>query len=214
MLNRYSVSLLIFSIAGFVGGCVSTSGKDTLLRSGYADLDTGNLKAADKKARRILKDWDNNHSALLLRAETAAKAGQTKKAVDIITHMDYECKKDMCENETAHINALMLLTTLTQDEDILRKSQEKIEELKKKITVRQHGNLVDFYTRQSRPQDAVGAFEKLSDASGGNLSQDQKLTGFILYYSTFEHEKAKQLYNQLTPQQKVSVQNTFGDIQF
>ncbi|MEK6552832.1 MAG: hypothetical protein AABZ54_05225, partial [Bacteroidota bacterium] len=116
MLNRYYVSLLIFSIAGLVSGCVSTSGKDTLLRSGYADLDTGNLKAADKKARRILKDWDNNHSALLLRAEAAAKAGQTKKAVDIVTHMDYECKKDMCENETAHINALMLLTTLTQDE--------------------------------------------------------------------------------------------------
>ena len=148
MLSKYNVCFLSLFIAGLVSGCVSTSGKDTLLRSGYADLDTGNLKAADKKARRILKDWDNNHSALLLRAETAAKAGQTKKAVDIITHMDYECKKDMCENETAHINALMLLTTLTQDEDILRKSQEKIEELKKKITVRQHGNLVDFYSRQ------------------------------------------------------------------
>lgn len=214
MLSKYNVCLLSLFIAGFVGGCVSTSGKDALLRSGYADLDTGNLKAADKKARRILKDWDNNHSALLLRAETAAKAGQTKKAVDIITHMDYECKKDMCENETAHINALMLLTTLTQDEDILRKSQEKIEELKKKITVRQHGNLMDFYARQGRPQDAVASFEKLADASGGNLSQNQKLTGFILYYSTFEHEKAKQLYNQLTPQQKVLVQDTFGDIQF
>lgn len=214
MLSKYNVCLVSLFIAGLVSGCVSTSGKDALLRSGYADLDTGNLKTADKKARRILKDWDNNHSALLLRAETAAKAGQTKKAIDIITHMDYECKKDMCENETAHINALMLLTTLTQDEDILRKSQEKIEELKKKITIRQHDNLVNFYSRQSRPQDAVGAFEKLSDASGGNLSQDQKLTGFILYYSTFEHEKAKQLYNQLTPQQKVLVQNTFGDIQF
>lgn len=214
MLSKYNVCLVSLFIAGFVGGCVSTSGKDTLLRSGYADLDTGNLKAADKKARRILKDWDNNHSALLLRAETAAKAGQTKKAVDIITHMDYQCRKDMCENEAAHINALMLLTTLTQDEDILRKTQEKIEELKKKITIRQHDNLVNFYSRQSRPQDAVGAFEKLADASGGNLSQDQKLKGFILYYSTFEHEKAKQLYNQLTPQQKVLVQNTFGDIQF
>lgn len=214
MLSKCHMGLLLLFVAGLLGGCVSTSGKDTLLRSGYADLDTGNLKAADKKARKILKGWDNNHSALLLRAEAAAKAGDAKKAVDIITHMDYECKKDMCENETAHINALMLLTTLTQDEDILRKSQEKIEELKKKITVRQHGNLVDFYTRQGRPQDAVVAFEKLADASGGNLSQDQKLTGFILYYSTFDHEKAKQLYNQLTPQQKALVQSTFGDIQF
>jgi len=148
MLSKYNVCVLSLFIAGFVGGCVSPSGKDTLLRSGYADLDTGNLKGADKKARRILKDWHNNHSAELLRAEAAAKAGQTKKAVDIIVHLDYQCRKDMCENETAHINALMLLTTLTQDEDILRKSQEKIEELKKKITVRQHGNLVDFYSRQ------------------------------------------------------------------
>ncbi len=213
MFKGKCVFLLALFIAGFAG-CTSMSSKDTLLRSGYADLDTGNLKAADKKARKILKDWDNNHNALLLRAEAAAKAGQTKKAVDIITHMDYECKKDMCENQNSHINALMLLTSLTQDEDILRKTQEKIEELKRKITVRQHGNLVDFYSRQGRPEDAVGAFEKLADASGGNLSQDQKLTGFILYYSTFEHEKAKQLYNKLTPQQKVLVQNTFGEIQF
>jgi len=214
MLSKYNVCLLSLFIAGLVGGCVSPSGKDTLLRSGYADLDTGNLKAADKKARKILKDWDNNHSALLLRAEAAAKAGNTTKAIDIITHMDYECKKDMCDNEILHANALSLLTTLTQDEDILRKSQEKIEELKRKINLRQHENSMNFYTRQGRPEDAVVAFEKLTDASGGNLSQDQKLTGFILYYSTFEHEKAKQLYNQLTPQQKILVQNTFGDIQF
>ena len=96
MLSKYNVCVLSLFIAGFVGGCVSPSGKDTLLRSGYADLDTGNLKGADKKARRILKDWHNNHSAELLRAEAAAKAGQTKKAVDIITHMDYEIGRASC----------------------------------------------------------------------------------------------------------------------
>lgn len=208
---RYCCSVLLLAV---VCGCATTSDKDTLLRSGYADLDTGNLKAADKKARKILNSWENNHSAALLRAEAAARAGNTRKAIDIITHMDYECRKDMCSNETSHMNALMLLTTLTNDENILRRCQEKIEELKKKISVRQHSTLVDYYLKNQNPHEASASFDKLLEASEGNLTSEQKLAGFILYYSTFEIEKAKELYNSLSPNQKSMVKQMYGDIQF
>jgi len=51
-------------------------------------------------------------------------------------------------------------------------------------------------------------------ATGGDLTTEQILQGFILYYSVFELEKAKGLYRELTTRQKVQVRKQFGEIQF
>lgn len=209
--KMYSLSIL-FAIAC---GCATTD-KDVTLRSGLANLEVGNYKAADKSARKILNDWPNNHSGQLLRAEAFARSGETKKAIDICVYSENLCRKDLCENETAHINILLLLTSLTNDEAILKKSQEAIESLKRKIAVRQNSNLVDFYKNNARPQDAVAAFDSLVAAVGGigNLTADQKMVGFSLYYINFMTDKAKEINNLLTPQQKARVKATYGEPQF
>lgn len=201
-------SLLLFAIA--CGGCASTD-KDAILRSGLADLDVGNYRAAHKAAEKILSDWSGDHAAQLLKAEAAAKAGDIKQAVNVIVHADRACKADLCTNESRHISLLLLLNSLTSNEETLKRAQEKIAALQRKIAVQQHASLVDFYTKQGQPRAASAAFDKLMEASNGELNSDQRLFGYLLYDSVFESEKAKKLYDQLSPQQKALIQTKGSD---
>jgi pentatricopeptide repeat protein len=206
--------VLLSLLAVSFGGCIMTGSKEDLLRSGNADLKTGNYKLADKKGKKILRSWENNHQAMLLRAKSAYSQGDVNKAVEILTQMDQLCRKDFCPNETAHIEGMILLASLTNDEELIRKSQDNIDELKRNLSVQQYSTLIDYYIEQGRPNDAAATFDKLKAATGGNLTTEQKLQGFVLYYSVFELDKAEGLYSALTPKQKVQVKRQFGDIQF
>jgi pentatricopeptide repeat protein len=206
--------VLLSLLAVSFGGCIMTGSKEDLLRSGNADLKTGNYKLADKKGKKILRSWENNHQAMLLRAKSAYSQGDVNKAVEILTQMDQLCRKDFCPNETAHIEGMILLASLTNDEELIRKSQDNIDELKRNLSVQQYSTLIDYYIEQGRPNDAAATFDKLKAATGGNLTTEQKLQGFVLYYSVFELDKAEGLYSALTPKQNVQVKRQFGDIQF
>ncbi|MCH8310689.1 MAG: hypothetical protein IIB17_09390 [Chloroflexi bacterium] len=46
------------------------------------------------------------------------------------------------------------------------------------------------------------------------MTTEQRMQGFVLYYSVFELEKAEGLYRELTPRQKSLARRQFGDIQF
>jgi len=120
--------LLMFLLATSFGGCVMTGSKEDLLRSGNADIKTGNYELADKKGKKILRSWENNHRAMLLRAKSFDGQGDVKKAVEILTQMDHLCRKDFCPNETAHIEGMILLANLKNDEELIRKSQDKIDD--------------------------------------------------------------------------------------
>lgn len=206
--------LLMSLLAISFGGCVMTGSKEDLLRSGSADLQTGNYKLADKKGAKVLRSWENNHQAMLLRAKSAYAQGDVNKAIELLTQMDNLCRKDFCPNETAHIEGMILLANLTSDEELIRKSQDNIDELKRSLSVQQYSALIDYYIEQGRPRDAAAMFDKLMEATGGSLSSEQKLQGFVIYYSVFELEKAKGLYRELTPKQKTQVRRQFGEIQF
>ena len=206
--------LLMFLLATSFGGCVMTGSKEDLLRSGNADIKTGNYKLADKKGKKVLRSWENNHLAMLLRAKSFDGRGDVKKAVEILTQMDHLCRKDFCPNETAHIEGMILLANLKNDEELIRKSQDKIDDLKRTLSLQQYNTQIDYYISQGRPKDAAATFDKLMTSSNGNLTTEQKMTGFVLNYSVFELEKAKNLYRELTPLQKSQVRRQFGEIQF
>jgi tetratricopeptide (TPR) repeat protein len=206
--------LLISVVAVSFGGCVMTGDREDLLRSGHADLTTGNYKLADKKGQKVLRSWENNHQAMLLRAKSAYGKGDVNKAIEILTQMDNLCRKDFCPNETAHIEGMILLANLTNDEELIKESQDNIDELKRNLSVQQYSTLVDYYIEQGRPKDAAATFDKLMASCNGELTSEQKMKGFVVYYSVFELEKAKGLYDELTPQQKAQARRQFGDIQF
>lgn len=206
--------LLISVFAVSFGGCVMTGNREDLLRSGNADLKTGNYKLAEKKSKKILRSWENNHQAMLLRAKSAYAQGDVNKAVEILTQMDHLCRRDFCPNESAHIEALILLANLTNDEELIKKTQDDIDELKRNLSLQQYNALIDYYIEQGRPNDAAVTFDKLMTSRDGELTTEQKLQGFILYYSVFELEKAKRLYSELTPKQKAQVRRQFGEIRF
>jgi len=188
--------------------------KEDMLRSGNADIKTGNYKLADKKGKKVLRSWENNHQAMLLRAESAYGQGNVNKAIGLLTQMDHLCRKDFCPNETAHIKGMILLANLKSDEELIKKSQEKIDNLKRSLSLQQYNTLIDYYVNQGRPKDAAATFDKLMESCNGKLTSEQKLTGFVLYYSVFELEKAKNLYSMLAPRQKSQVRKQFGKIQF
>jgi thioredoxin-like negative regulator of GroEL len=75
-------------------GCVMMGSKEDMLRSGSADIKTGNYKLADKKGKKVLRSWENNHKAMLLRAESAYGLGDVNKAIELLTQMDHLCRKD------------------------------------------------------------------------------------------------------------------------
>ncbi|MFQ5687159.1 MAG: hypothetical protein ACE5GV_10905, partial [Candidatus Scalindua sp.] len=204
--------VLISLLAVSFGGCVMTGDREDLLRSGHADLTTGNYKLADKKGKKVLRSWENNHQAMLLRAKSAYGQGDVNKAIEILTQMDNLCRKDFCPNETAHIEGMILLANLTNDEELIRESQENIDELKRNLSVEQYSALIDYYIEQGRPNDAAATFDKLMATTGGDLTTEQKLQGFVLYYSTYQLEKADRFYSELTPRQKVQARRQFGEI--
>ena len=206
--------LLVSLLAISFGGCVMTGSKEDLLRSGNADFKTGNYKLADRKSKKVLRSWENNHQAMLLSAKSAYGQGDVNKTVETLTQMDYLCRKDFCPNETAHIEGMILLANLTNDEELIEKSQERIDDLKRTLSLQQYNTLIDHYIGQGRPADAAATFDKLVAATGGDLTTEQKLQGFILYYSVFDLDKAKGLYRELTPKQKTQVRKQFGEIQF
>ena len=207
--------LLLMSVFAIsFGGCVMTGSKEDLLRSGNADLKTGNYSLADRKSKKVLRSWENNHQAMLLRAKSANGQGDVNKAVEILTQMDHLCRKDYCPNETTHIEGMILLASLKNDEELIMKSQDRIDDLKRTLSLQQYNTLIDHYVDQGRPKDAAATFDKLVAVTGGDLTTGQKLQGFILYYSVFELEKAKEIYHELTPKQKAQVRKQFGEIQF
>ena len=216
MLNTKSLIclLLISLLAVSFGGCVMTGSKEDMLRSGNADLKTGNYKLADRKGKKVLHGWENNHQAMLLRAKSAYGQGDVNQAVEVLTQMDHLCRKDFCPNETAHIEGMILLANLKNDEELIKKSQGRIDDLKRTLSLQQYNTLMDYYVDQGRPKDAAATFDKLRVATGGNLTTEQRMQGFVLYYSVFELEKAKGLYRELTPRQKTQVKRQFGEIQF
>ena len=217
MLTRNSLKCLgLFSLLVILfSGCIMTGSKEDLLRSGNADIKTGNYELADKKGKKILRSWENNHRAMLLRAKSFDGQGDVKKAVEILTQMDHLCRKDFCPNETAHIEGMILLANLKNDEELIRKSQDKIDDLKRTLSLQQYNTLVDYYIGQGRPKDAAATFDKLVASYNGKLTTGQRMKGFVLYYSIFELEKAKRLYTELTPKQKAQVRRQFvGEIQF
>ncbi len=216
MLKRSSLKCLgLFSLLVILfSGCVMTGSKEDLLRSGHADLKTGNYKLADKKGKKILRSWENNHQAMLLRAKSTYGQGDVKKATELLTQMDQLCRKDFCPNETAHIEGMILLANLKNDEELIKKSQDKIDDLKRTLSLQQYNTLIDYYIEQGRPKDASATFDKLMTSCDGKLTTEQKMKGFVLYYSVFELEKAKGLYRELTPKQKAQVRRQFGEIQF
>ncbi|MBC8550442.1 MAG: hypothetical protein H8D23_12425 [Candidatus Brocadiales bacterium] len=213
-LKSLMVFLLISVLAVSFGGCVMTGDREDLIRSGHADLTTGNYELADRKGKKILRSWENNHQAMLLRAKSAYGQGDVNKAVEILTQMDYLCRKDFCPNETAHIEGMILLASLTNDEELIRESQDNIDELKRNLSVQQYNTLIDYYIEQGRPADAAATFDKLMASCDGKLTTEQKMNGFVLYYSTYQLEKADRLYSELAPLQKAQLRKQFGDIQF
>jgi hypothetical protein len=206
--------LLISVLAVSFGGCVMTGSKEDLIRSGHADLTTGNYELADRKGKKILRSWENNHQAMLLRAKSAYGRGDVNKAIELLTQMDYLCRKDFCPNETTHIKGMILLANLTNDEELIKESQDNIDELKRNLSLQQYIALIDFYIEQGRPNDAAATFDKLMDSCDGKLTTEQKMKGFVLYYSTYQLEKADRLYGELAPRQKAQLRKQFGDIQF
>ena len=93
-------------------------------------------------------------------------------------------------------------------------SQDRIDDLKRTLSLQQYNTLMDYYVEQGRPKDAAVTFDKLRAATGGSLTTEQRMQGFVLYYSVFELEKAKGLYRELTPKQKAQARRQFGEIQF
>ena len=213
-LKSLSCLLLMSLLAISFGGCVMTGSKEDMLRSGNADLKTGNYKLADRKGKKVLHGWENNHQAMLLRAKSAYGQGDVNQAVEVLTQMDHLCRKDFCPNETAHIEGMILLANLKNDEELIKKSHGRIDDLKRTLSLQQYNTLMDYYVDQGRPKDAAATFDKLRVATGGNLTTEQRMQGFVLYYSVFELEKAKGLYRELTPRQKTQVKRQFGEIQF
>jgi pentatricopeptide repeat protein len=213
--NKTLICLLLISLlAVSSGGCVMTGDREDLIRSGHADLTTGNYELADRKGKKILRSWENNHQAMLLRAKSAYGSGDVNKAIELLTQMNYLCRKDFCPNETAHIKGMILLANLTNDEELIRESQDNIDELKRNLSLQQYSTLIDYYIEQGRPNDAASTFDKLLVSCNGKLTTEQKMKGFILYYSTYQLEKADRLYTELAPQQKAQLRRQFGDIQF
>jgi len=207
-IGLFSLMVILFS------GCIMTGSKEDMLRSGNADIKTGNYKLADKKGKKVLRSWENNHKAMLLRAESAYGQGNVNKAIELLTQMEHLCRKDFCPNETAHIEGMILLAKLKSDEELIMESQDKINALKRTLSLQQYNTLIDYYVNQGRPKDAAATFDKLMTSSNGNLTTEQKMTGFVLNYSVFELEKAKNLYSELAPLQKSQVRRQFGEIQF
>ena len=207
-IGLFSLMVILFS------GCIMTGSKEDMLRSGNADIKTGNYKLADKKGKKVLRSWENNHKAMLLRAESAYGQGNVNKAIELLTQMEHLCRKDFCPNETAHIEGMILLAKLKSDEELIMESQDKINALKRTLSLQQYNTLIDYYISQGRPKDAAATFDKLMTSSNGNLTTEQMMTGFVLNYSVFELEKAKNLYRELTPLQKSQVRRQFGEIQF
>ena len=191
-----------------------TGSKEDMLRSGNADLKTGNYKLADRKGKKVLHGWENNHQAMLLRAKSAYGQGDVNQAVEVLTQMDHLCRKDFCPNETAHIEGMILLANLKNDEELIKKSQGRIDDLKRTLSLQQYNTLMDYYVDQGRPKDAAATFDKLRVATGGNLTTEQRMQGFVLYYSVFELEKAERLYSELTSRQKSLARKQFGEINF
>jgi pentatricopeptide repeat protein len=206
--------VLISLLAVSFGGCVMTGSKEDLLRSGNADIKTGNYKLADRKSKRVLRSWENNHQAMLLRAKSAYGQGDVNKAVEVLTQMDSLCRKDICPNQTAHIEGMILLANLKNDEELIKESQDRIDDLKRTLSLQQYNTLIDHYIGQGRPADAAATFDKLMASTGGDLTTEQRMQGFVLYYSVFELEKAEGLYSELTTRQKSLARKQFGEINF
>ena len=206
--------VLISLLAVSFGGCVMTGSKEDLLRSGNADIKTGNYKLADRKSKRVLRSWENNHQAMLLRAKSAYGQGDVNKAVEVLTQMDSLCRKDFCPNQTAHIEGMILLANLKNDEELIKESQDRIDDLKRPLSLQQYNTLIDHYIGQGRPADAAATFDKLMVSTGGDLTTEQRMQGFVLYYSVFELEKAEGLYSELTPRQKSLARKQVGELNF
>lgn len=214
--NKSFICLLVLSaFVSLLDGCVTLNGgdKEKLLRSSIGDIESENYVRADKKARKVLKSWENNHQAMMVRVKAKLGQGNNREAIEIISQLNNLCKKDLCPNLIAHIEALILLSRLKNDEGLVAEVQEKIETLERGLRVQQYDNLVDLYILQHRPKKAEEAFYKLENATGGRLSSNQLLKGCIIYYSNF-NERAKGLYRELTPRQKAGLKEHYGRLSF
>lgn len=206
---KYIVCSLLL-LFGIICGCATSDRVDSNLRLGLAAADVNDNKTANKYAQRILNinRWD--HPGQLLKVRSLAQSGDIKTAITEAVRYDRTCRADQCTNEGTHINLLLFLSSITNDEDTLKRAQEKIAALQRKMAVQQHSSLASYFVKQGRPHEAAAAFDKLMEASNGELNSDQRLFGYLLYDSVFD-EKAKKLYDQLSPQQKALIQTKGSD---
>jgi outer membrane PBP1 activator LpoA protein len=213
MFNKGSLLSLVslFVAAVLFQGCVTTSDNGTNLRTSKVHLQNGDYELADKKLAKVLKKWRNNHAAMLLKAKSARSQGNARKAVKIINELDQLCQKDLCMNEKAHMEALLLRDRLLNDGEELKKTGKKIKKLERDLRVQQYTSELNHYINEKRLEDAVNVYEELEVTVGNDgLSSDQKMTGFVLYYSTF-NERAESLYKELSPRQREAVREEYGD---
>jgi hypothetical protein len=148
---------------------------------------------------------------MLLKAKSARSQGNARTAVKIINELDQLCQKDLCMNEKAHMEALLLRDRLLNDGEGLKKTGKKIKKLERDLRVQQYTSELNHYVNEKRLEDAVNVYEELEVTVGNDgLSSDQKMMGFVLYYSTF-NERAESLYKELSPRQREAVREEYGD---
>lgn len=211
---KHLICIASVLILASVTGCVTTQDSTTYLRKGYRDIKVGKPRLAERRAKRMLRNNEKQPAALVLLAKARIAQDNKKGALEALETLDYTNPADWaCPDRIAVHEGLLLKGSLSGDMEPMYRAQDIEKSIETDLKSRHFVTLVQYHEGQGDPIRAAGAFEKLEQAKK-KLLPEEKMHGFILYYSTLRMDDAKRLWTQLTPKQKTVLQNRYKDIEF
>jgi tetratricopeptide (TPR) repeat protein len=178
------------------------------------------LTTKPKKVEWLAKQLINGgHKAdgYLLLARSLEAQGQKKEALVALDEFEKLCPKDFAaENPVAYHDAAIMRARLSQginSEDAIADAEERKAQLVNEIDRKHYAALVAAAEKQGDPGRAAEAFDEYAKHSG-SLKPSEAFHGVVLYVTTYQYDKAKDLWPKLSVDQKNQLRERFKDLPF
>lgn len=205
-----SIAILLMSTTG----CATSRDSTVYIRKGYRDISIGKPRLAEKRAQRILRHDERQPAALVLLAKAKIAQNDKKGALAALDTLDYTNPADWaCPDRIAVHEGLLLKGALAGDMEAIYRARDVENSIETDLKSRHFITLVQYHEDQGDPIKAAVAFERFEQAKE-KLVPEERIHGFILYYSTLRMDDARRMWKQLTPKQRTLLQNRYEDIEF
>ena len=192
-------------------GC-ATPEPSTLVRQGYSDVAAGNAVGAKQNAEKVLRNDPYNPSALLLLARARLLVNDNQGALEALESVEVMTASDWLHADRVALHESLLLKGLIKNDfRMFFRAQGVRNNITRQLEANHHLALVQYYETQGDPVNAAQAFRSYEEAKG-QLTPDEALHGFILYYSTLHIDDARRMWALLTPAQKAQLNRRYDEI--